>query len=148
MAIWVLALLVCTGGRAEAWNVARRAAAEVSRAEGELEELAGHPRAGDARGEIALLEGCIEEAREALAARRHRRAAVLAERLPRQLALIRALLALAEEEARLRGLEDEAGELRRELAVLRGRLDRMALRRKGTAATGAYPPLRTGEGGP
>lgn len=141
MAIWALGLLVSAGGRAEAWNAARRAAAEVARAEVELERLAGDPRADAARGEIVLLEGWTDEARKALGRREHRRAAVLAERLPRQVSLIRALLALAEEEARARRLEDEAARLRLDLAVQRARLDRLALRRSGRAATSAFPPL-------
>lgn len=128
-----------------AGDTPRRAAAEVQRAESELEELSRHPLAAAARGGIALLERWIDEARGALAARKHRRAAVLAERLPRQLALVRALLALAEDEARLRELEGEIERLRGELSVLRARLERRESRRVGGAATGAYPPLPSEE---
>lgn len=146
--IWTFAILAFAGGEAPAWNTARRAAAEVRRAEAELGKLTEHPLAAVAKGEIALLESWIETAREALAARRHRRAAMLAERLSRQVALVRALLAVAEEEARARELEEEADGLRGELAALRGKLERWESVRLGGAATWAYPPLPPEERGP
>jgi hypothetical protein len=143
-----IGILALAGGEAPAWNDVRRAAAEVARAETELAELSEHPRAAAAEGEITLARTWIEEARAALAARKNRLAVVLAERLPRQLALVRAVLALAEEEAEVRKIQDESRALREEMAALRGRLDRMALRRKGTAATWAYPPLEPSEAAP
>jgi hypothetical protein len=146
--IWTVALLALAGGEAAAWDSSRRAAAEVQRAGAELAELSGHPFAPAVQGEIALLESWIEETRGALAARKARKAAMLAERLPRQLALIRALLALAEDEARALELEAEAGRLRDELAALGGRLERRASGRSGGSATWAYPPLAPGEGVP
>ena len=148
LTIWTAALLTFAGGEATAGSTARRAAAEVSLAEEEIARLAEHPLVAVATGEIALLENWIEETRGALASRKHRRAAVLAERLPRQLALIRALLALAEEEALVLELEQQADGLRDELAALRGRLDRRESRRSGGAATWAFPPLAPAEGVP
>jgi len=142
----VTALLIAlAGGQAAARSQARRAAAQIERAAADLAVLAEHPFADAARGEIELLETWIEDAGNAVAAGKQRRAAILAERLPLQAALVRALLALAEERERNRELEERAGELRRELAVLRGRLDRLDLRRLGRFATWAHPPLQPAE---
>lgn len=146
----LIAFVACTlaGSEAAAGSAARRAAAEIERSEGDHAELSEHPLAEAARGEFGLLAAWLEEAREALSSRRPRRAAMLAERLPRQTALIRSLLAIAEDERRIRELDDRAGALRRELTLLRGRLDRIALEREGERATWAYPPLDPAEDGP
>lgn len=126
-------------------SLLKEAAAEFRRAGAELEEIEQQEGAEVAAGEIALARRWIDEGFALLRREAERRAAVLAERLPVQLILIRAVLAAHEAEELAEQEGREAHELSRQLARLKARYDRLVLEHRGAQATDAFPRREGGD---
>jgi len=125
-------------------SVLKKAAAEFRRAGADLDAIEQREGAEVAAGEIALARRWIEEGFALLRQGEERRAAVLAERLPVQLTLIRAVLAAREAEDRAEAEEQALVELSERLALLRARYDRLLIEHRGAQASDAYPRKQDG----
>jgi primosomal protein N'' len=124
-----------------AWggDLLRESAAALRRASAQLERIEQREDAHVVAGEIKVAKTWIERGFALLGKGRHRRAAILAERLPAQMSLIRAILsAWAAQQEAVRAQED-LDELERKLKLVQIRYDRLLLLRKGANLTLAYP---------
>jgi len=126
-------------------SMLKRAAAEFRRAGADLDDIEGREGAEVAAGEIALARRWIEEGFAHLRRGEDQQASVLAERLPIQLNLIRAVLAAREAELKAEQQEREVAESRSELKLMRARYDRLVLKYRGAEATDAYPRRDDGD---
>ena len=120
-------------------SVLKKAAAEFRRAGADLDQIEEREGAEVAAGEIAVARRWIEEGFSLLRRGEEQHAAVLAERLPFQLRLIRAVLAARAAEEKAEQEERETVEARAELKRVRARYDRLVLKYQGAGATDAYP---------
>jgi hypothetical protein len=139
LALLCAVVLVSLAADAPGGGLLKKAAAEFRRSGAELDRIEEREGTEVAAGEIALARRWIEEGFALLKKGRERRAAVLAERLPVQLNLIRAILASRAAEVEADREEAEAHELGKRLALLRARYDRLVLLHRGAEATNAYP---------
>ncbi|MDD5308503.1 MAG: hypothetical protein PHU25_14370 [Deltaproteobacteria bacterium] len=108
-------------------------------AKAELAAMESEGKSAAAAAEIARARKWIEEGLERLRASDPTKAAVLAERLPPQLRLVRALLDAAREEADADKAELAAHAFSESVRLLQARYDRLVLEARGTALTGAVP---------
>jgi hypothetical protein len=131
--------LVAVAAIASGDSLLKQAAAEFRRSGAELDKIEEREGAQVAAGEIALARRWIEEGFQLLKGGHEQRAAVLAERLPVQLTLIRAVLAAREAENAADKEEREAHQLRKRMDLLQSRYDRLVLKYRGAQATDAFP---------
>jgi hypothetical protein len=125
-------------------SLLKKAAAEFRRAGADLDKIEQREGAEVAAGEIALARRWIEDGFALLRSGEEKQAAVLAERLPVQLTLIRAVLAAREAEEKAEQEERAADGLREKLELLRARYDRLVLDYRGAEASDAYPRKKDG----
>jgi hypothetical protein len=92
------------------------------------------------KGEIAVAKKLVTHGKLLLRAGRTKKAAILAERLQFQIALVRAIAATGEAAAELRKTEGQVFEMEQKLKMLRGRLNHLRLEVDGAKATSAFPP--------
>jgi hypothetical protein len=139
LALLGASILVSVAANVPGGGLLKKAAGEFRRSGTELDRIEEREGAEVAAGEIALARRWIEEGFALLKKGHERQAAVLAERLPVQLNLIRAMLAsrLAEVEADRE--EAEAHELGKSLERLKARYDRLVLLHRGAEASNAFP---------
>ena len=135
----LVAGVLCATAPAAGGELARRTAAAVERSKDELESLESGEHAAAADGEIARARREILDARAALERGDDARAAMLAERLERQIALVRAVIACAAVAARADAAAERVAALERRVAALRERLDRLEIEARGADVTDAYP---------
>ncbi len=120
-------------------DLLKESAAALRRASAQLEKIEQREDAHVVAGEINVAKAWIEKGFALLREGRRRPAAILAERLPAQINLIRAILsawAVQEEAARV---QEDLDELERKLKLVQSRYDRLLLLRKGANLTLAYP---------
>jgi hypothetical protein len=98
-----------------------------------------------ATGEISIARKCIEDGGLLLRDGRVRKAAIIAERLPIQLELIRVLVAAAGVLEEAKNVELETVQLERELLRLKTKYDRLSLQFYGKGASGSVPPTGAGK---
>ena len=137
----VIAICVTVLWASVAWggDLLKESAAGFRHASAQLEKIEQREDAHVVVGEIKVAKTWIEKGFALLREGRHRPAAILAERLPAQINLIRAILsAWAVQEEAVRAQED-LDELERKLKLVQIRYDRLLLLRKGANLTLAYP---------
>jgi hypothetical protein len=137
----VITICVAALWTSVAWggDLFKESAAGFRRASAQLERIEKREDAHVVAGEIEVAKTWIERGFALLREGRHRPAAILAERLPAQINLIRAILsAWAVQEEVVRAQED-LDELERKLKLVQIRYDRLLLLRKGANLTLAYP---------
>ena len=117
----------------------KRATAEFRRAGAELDAIEEGAGAEAVDAEVMLARKWIEDGFTLLKAGERDRAAALAERLPLQLTLIRAMLVVRELEIRAERVEQALIEADQLLSLLKLRYDRLIIERRGAAMTNAYP---------
>ena len=125
-------------------SLLKKAAAEFRRAAADLDDIEQREGAEVAAGEIALARLWIEEGFALLRSGEEKRAAMIAERLPVQLILIRAVLAAREAEEKAEQEEGATSDLREKLKLLEARYDRLVLKYRGAEASDAYPRKKDG----
>ncbi len=137
----LIAICVTALWTSVAWggDLLKESAAGFRHASAQLERIEQRKDAHVVAGEIKVAKTWIERGFALLREGRHRRAAILAERLPAQMSLIRTILsawAVQEEAARA---QEDLDELERKLKLVQIRYDRLLLLRKGANLTLAYP---------
>ncbi len=121
-------------------DLARASDAAFRNMSTDLDSIEAGEGADAAAEEIARAREWIADGRSLLREGKFRKAAVLAERLPLQLELIRVLVVSAQAIAEATGIERDVLDMERELRVLQVRHRRLALVRDGGVLTGAFPP--------
>ena len=137
----MIAICVTVMWTSVAWggDLLKESAAALRRASAQLERIEQREDAHVVAGEIKVAKTWIEKGFALLREGKHRRAAILAERLPAQMNLILAILsAWAVQQEAVRA-QEELDELERKLKLVQLRYDRLLLKRKGTGLTLAYP---------
>jgi hypothetical protein len=137
----LLAILVFTpSGISDPADTRRASLKEILN---ELDVLEARDGSRAAAAEIELARSWIAEAGDLRRKGRLRAAAVLRERLPSQLELVRVLVSAGETIEKVEGVERENLALEADIRKLRARKARLVARVDGAAASGAYPPLET-----
>ncbi len=121
-------------------DLARASDAAFRKTISDLDSIEAGEGVGAAAEEISQTREWIADGQSLLREGRFKKAAVLAERLPMQLELIRVLVVSAEAIKKATGIEREILEMERELRVLEARHRRLTLARDGGVMTGAFPP--------
>jgi len=135
----LLASIIPAADRVEAGPTRRDTASRLRDAAAALDMLEKAEDAEAARGDIRVARGWVDEGVAHLRSGRAREAASLAERLPSQLQLIKAVLTMARVRKAAALAQDEIGEIERRIGALRARQARPILERDGPHATLAYP---------
>lgn len=128
-------------------SLERETAATLRKAAADLDEVERSESAKLAEKEIALAREWLEKGTKLLRARKARKAAVYAQRLPSQLMAIRAVIAAGEAILEAEALEAKVLELEGRLARAKERLDRLVISRDGADASLAYPRREGGTDG-
>ncbi len=137
------AVVLCTSS-GHAGRLLRETAARLRQAEAQLEKLEKEDGALGAKAELQIARDWVKEGFELLRKGKTRKAAVLAERLPAQMVLVRSVMVAAKVEADAKAAEARLQEMEIRARLLRDRYDRLIIRRDGAAATLAYPRKNTG----
>lgn len=134
-----LTMFFLASATVEAGGLARETAASLRRSAAALADLEKADDAGLAEAEIERAREWLEEGSKLLRAGKIRPAATLAQRLPSQLILIRAVIAAQKVARKAEALEEKVLELEARLKKARAIYDRLVIRRDGADATLAYP---------
>jgi len=116
--------------------------AAFKRSSTDLDEIEAEEGARAAAAEIAVARKWIEDGRLFLREGRMKKAAVLAEKLPAQIELIRVIVAAGLVAAEATGVEKEILLKKKTLIELKARLDRLMLQRRGVDARSAEPSAK------
>ncbi len=128
----------------QAGDLAKLSDGAFRRLNAELNKIETEKGATAAKGEIVVAEQWIEQGRLLLREGRVRKAAIVAERLPTELALIRILVAAGAALEDVRGVEEEIHTASLALRNIKARYNRLMLRIHGAEHTNAFP-LKIGE---
>ncbi len=141
----IVAFIALLGGflqPVQAGDLAKLSDAAFRRVNVELEKIEKDKGAEAATAEIAIARQWIEQGRLLLREGRVRKAAVVAERFPTELALIRALVAAGAAQDETRRVEEEIHDARNALRRIKSRYNRLVLKIQGAAHTNAFPPKK------
>ncbi len=123
-------------------DLGKLSSAAFKRLSTDLDEIETDEGAHTAAAEIAVARKWIEDGRLLLREGRMRKAAVLAEKLPAQIELIRVIVMAGLVAAEAKSVEKELLLKRKIVIELKARLDRLILLRRGVDAKNVEPPAK------